>query len=259
MSDGGEIDGPGQGRLQGLTAIVTGASRGIGHAIAGRFAAEGAAVFIGSRTAPADLSEVIEWRHCDVVDATSVEALINAAMAATGSLDVLVNNAGVQLEKTIEHTTDDDFDSLIDVNVRGVFNGCRAAIAPMRNSGGGSIINIGSVAGFSADHGMAIYNASKAAVHGLTRAVATDHGVDGIRCNAISPGWVATELAERAFAMADDPAAARHAAVHRHPVGRLGLPGDVAALATWLASDESTFASGGLFTLDGGLTAQSPI
>jgi len=165
----------------------------------------------------------------------------------------------VQLEKTIEHTTDEDFDSLIGVNVRGVFNGCRAAIVPMRESGGGSIINIGSIAGFNADHGMAIYNASKAAVHGLTRAVATDHGVDGIRCNAISPGWVATELAERAFDMADDPAAARHAAVHRHPVGRLGLPGDVASLATWLASDESTFASGSLFTLDGGLTAQSPI
>jgi len=254
-----EAASPHVGRLRGLTAVVTGASRGIGHAIAGRFAAEGATVVIGSRTQPDDLPAPITWQHCDVVEAASVQALIDTAVDMTGTLDVLVNNAGVQLEKTIEHTTDDDFDHLIGVNVRGVFNGCRAAIAPMRNSGGGSIINIGSIAGFTADHGMAIYNASKAAVHGLTRAVATDHGVDGIRCNAISPGWVATELAERAFDMADDPAAARHAAVHRHPVGRLGLPGDVASLATWLASDESTFASGSLFTLDGGLTAQSPI
>ena len=96
-------------------------------------------------------------------------------------------------------------------------------------------------------------------MHSLTRAVAVDHGRDGVRCNAIRPGWIATEMAEVVFAQAEDPETMRAAAVARHPVGRLGSPDDVAALAVWLASDESAFVSGSLFTVDGGLTAQSPI
>jgi len=104
-----------------------------------------------------------------------------------------------------------------------------------------------------------VYNASKGAVHALTRAIATDHGRDGIRCNSIAPGWIATALADAAFDLADDPDAARNEAISKHPVGRLGLPEDIANLAVWLAGPESTFASGSVFTVDGGLTAQSPI
>ena len=129
----------------------------------------------------------------------------------------------------------------------------------MRALGGGVIINIGSTSGQLADRSMAIYNASKAWVHGLTRSIAVDHGRDGIRCNAICPGWTATDLVVQAFALADDPAAAEAAAVARHPVGRLGRPEDIAAMAAWLASDEAGFATGQLFTVDGGLTAASPI
>ncbi len=125
--------------------------------------------------------------------------------------------------------------------------------------GGGIIINIGSISGSHADPGMAIYNASKAFVQGLTRSVAVDHGADGIRCNAICPGWIMTEMASRAFALAADPVEAERQALAKHPVGRFGLPSDVAALALWLASDQAAFATGQLFTLDGGLTAQSPL
>jgi 2-keto-3-deoxy-L-fuconate dehydrogenase len=189
----------------------------------------------------------------------AVDVLVAAAVDAHGGLDVMVANAGVQVEKTVADTTDADFDLVMDVNVRGVFHCCRAAVRHMRDHGGGSIVNIGSVAGDTADHGMAVYNASKGAVHSLTRSVAVDHGRDGVRCNAIRPGWIATEMAEVVFDGADDPAAMRADAVGAHPVGRLGSPGDVAALAVWLASDESTFVSGSLFTVDGGLTAQSPI
>ena len=249
---GAEPDGVGR------SVVVTGASSGIGEAIARRFLAEGWQVMTGSRTEPAGVDA--PWVRTDVADPAAADALIEAAAAAFGGLDAVVNNAGVQVTKTVADTSDDEFDSVIDVNVRGVFNVCRAAVRRMRDQpGGGSIVNIGSTAGFTVDHNMAVYNASKGAVHSLTRAIAVDHGPDGIRSNAICPGWIATEMADAAFELAPDPGAARAAAADRHPVGRLGLPADVAALAVWLAGDESAFVSGSLFTVDGGLTAQSPI
>ncbi len=248
------------GRLSDLSIVITGASSGIGEAIARRFWEEGARLTLGSRSEPAGAGAGVRWVETDVSDSAAADALIAASVEHWGPLDVLVNNAGVQVEKTIAETTDAEFDEVIGVNVRGVFNCARAAVRQIQSQpGGGAIINIGSIAGDSADHGMAVYNASKGAVHSLTRAIATDHGRDGIRCNAIAPGWIATKLADAAFDLTDDPAAARDEAVRQHPVGRLGLPEDVANLAVWLASPESTFASGSIFTIDGGLTAQSPI
>ncbi len=247
------------GQLDGRSVVITGASSGIGEAIATRFWEEGAKITIGSRTEPSVRGAGARWVRTDVSDPAQADALIAAAVDEYGRLDVLVNNAGVQVEKTIVDTTDDEYELVMGVNVRGVFNCCRAAVRVMREGGGGSIVNIGSIAGSSADHRMAVYDASKGAVHALTRAIATDHGRDGIRCNAIAPGWIATALADAAFEQADDPEAARGEAIARHPIGRLGAPEDVANLAVWLASDESTFASGSVFTIDGGLTAQSPI
>lgn len=246
------------GRLDGLTTIVTGASSGIGHGVAERFVREGATVFAAAR------SEVVidgaVWIPTDVTEPAAVDALVAAATAISGRLDAIVNNAGVQVEKSVEDTTDSEFAQVMDVNVKGVFHCCRAAVRQMAaQDGGGSIINIGSVAGNQADHGMAVYNASKGAVHALTRAIATDNGHQGVRCNAISPGWIMTALADAAFDLADDPAAAREAAVAKHPVGRMGTPDDVAGLAVYLASAEAAFVSGSCFTIDGGLTAQSPI
>lgn len=244
--------------LDGLIAIVTGASSGIGQAIAERFVDEGATVIAASRTQP-DIAG-LRWIQTDVASSSQVDALVDSVVSSYGRLDVIVNNAGLQVEKTIDETTDEEFHSVMAVNVRGVFNGSRAAVRQMaRQPSGGSIINMGSVAGNTADHGMAVYNASKGAVHALTRAIAVDHGFQGIRCNAIAPGWIATALADAAFDLAPDPSAARRAAVEKHPVGRLGLPSDVAGLAAWLAGPESAFVSGSVFTIDGGLTAQSPI
>jgi len=245
------------GTLDGRSVVVTGASSGIGEAVARRLVAEGALVTIGSRSEPVVAGAT--WVPTDVADPSAADALIDAAVDANGGLDVLVNNAGVQVMRTLADTTDGEFDHVMDVNVRGVFNCCRAAIRWMSDNGGGSIINVGSVAADAADHSMAVYNASKGAVHSLTRSIAIDHGRDGVRCNAICPGWIATAMAEVAFEQSDDPTAARAGAVDRRPVGRLGSPEDVANLAAWLASDEATFVSGSLFTIDGGLTAQSPI
>lgn len=242
----------------GRSVVVTGASSGIGEAIARRFLAEGWRVMTGSRTEPAEVDA--PWVRTDVSDPAAADALIEAAAAAFGRLDAVVNNAGVQVTKTVADTSDDEFDSVMDVNVRGVFNVCRAAVCQMRDQpGGGAIVNIGSTAGFAVDWSMAVYSASKGAVHSLTRAIAVDHGADGIRCNAVCPGWIATEMADAAFDLAPDPDAARAAAAARHPVGKLGRPADVAALVVWLAGDETAFVSGSLFTIDGGLTAQSPI
>lgn len=246
-------------RLDGLSIVVTGASSGIGEAIAARFWEEGARLTLGSRSEPT-IGAGAQWVPTDVSDPEAADALIAAAVSAHGRIDVLVNNAGVQVEKTILDTTDDDFDLVMNVNVRGVFNCARAAVRAMQEQdSGGSIINIGSISGTSADRGMAVYNASKGAVHALTRSIAIDHGKHGIRCNAIAPGWIATSLADAAFELSDDPEAAREEAIGKHPVGRLGLPVDVANLAVWLAGSESVFASGSVFTVDGGLTAQSPI
>ena len=178
------------------------------------------------------------------------------ALDRFGGLDILVNNAGVKIEKTIVDTTDDDWDTLMGVNAKAVFMACRTFIPLMKR--GGVIINIGSVSGNIADPGLALYNASKAFVHGLTRSIAVDHGPK-IRCNAICPGWVTTQMTDDAFAVAENSATARQDALVRHPAGRLGNPEDVAATAVWLASSESAFITGQCIVVDGGMTSMSPV
>lgn len=238
-------------RLAGKKAFVTGGRQGIGRSIADAFLAEGAEVVTCGRGSVPDGLQA-DWLTLDVSDSQSV----TSAASALGTLDILVNNAGVQVEKTIVDSTDADWEQVMGTNARGVFNVCRAMIPRMRN--GGSIINIGSISGNVADPSMALYNASKAFVHGLTRSIAVDHG-PSIRCNAICPGWIETGMLDAGFNLADDPAKARTDALARHATRRFGQPGDIASMAIWLASDEASFATGQLFTLDGGMTAASPL
>lgn len=250
-------------RIENKVAVITGGTRGLGAATAARFVAEGARVVItGRREPPASVPPAGEdaprFIQADSSIVEDVEHVIARTCDWFGGIDVLVNNAGVEVEKRLEATTDAEFDYVMNVNVRGVFLFTRAVIPVMRARGGGSIINLGSISASNADPGLAIYNASKAAVLGLTRSTAVETGVDHIRCNAICPGWIETHMLDQTFSQASDPDAARAAITDLHPLGRLGSPDDIANTALWLASDESSFATGQSFTIDGGLVAGTP-
>jgi NAD(P)-dependent dehydrogenase (short-subunit alcohol dehydrogenase family) len=243
-----------EGRLTGRVAVVTGATRGIGRAIAERCVAEGAHVVGASRGGAGDAPAGVHHVRADVSVPAEAERIVAVAMERFGALDVLVNNAGIEVEGTIEETTPEEFDAVMAVNVRGVFLCSRAAVARMRGRGG-AIINIASIDGQWGEPGLAVYSASKGAVMAMTRAMAIDHGPDGIRCTCVCPGYVRTAMLERFYDAQPDPAAARAQATGAHPLRRVAEPADVASLVVWLASDEGAFATGQSFVLDGGLTA----
>lgn len=242
----------------GELALVTGGSRGIGRAIVERLDHDGWDVATcGRGERPDGLPERVLWIRADVSRTGDAQRLVADAQDAYGPVRLLVNNAGIQVERTVLESTDADWDSVVGINCRGVFTMCRAALPAMLDDGG-VIVNIASVSGLVADASMALYNASKAFVIGLTRSIAVDHG-PAVRAVALCPGWIETELADAAFALAADPAAARAEAVARHPVRRLGRPDDVAAAVAWVAGAEAGFVTGQAFVIDGGLTAASPL
>lgn len=244
--------------MSGPVVIVTGGGRGIGRAIVDKFVADGAQVVTCGRGArPRDLDPGAEWVQADVACPTDARHLVERAEQRFGTVTVLVNNAGVQREKTVLETTDEDWDEIVGINARGTFNLCRAVLPGMIESGG-VIVNLGSISGLAADPAMAVYNASKAFVHGLTRSIAVDHGPN-VRCNAVCPGWIMTAMAEDAFAMAKNPDDAKADALARHPAGRFGQPEDIAQTVAWLASDAARFITGQCIVVDGGLTCASPL
>jgi meso-butanediol dehydrogenase/(S,S)-butanediol dehydrogenase/diacetyl reductase len=241
-------------RLQGKVAVVTGVSRGIGAGIARRFAEEGARVLGVSRTPPpADLTATVTWKRADVVSEADVRDAVETAVGTFGRLDVVVNNAAVEREGTVEQTSLAEWSEVMDVNVRSVFLTSKLAMPHLRRTRG-NIINLSSVDGLWAEPGLAAYCASKGAVLALTRAMAIDHGPDGVRCNSICPSYVATEMLEQFYRAQPDPEAARAGAAGMHPLRRISEIEDIADAAVFLASDEASFITGQSLVVDGGLT-----
>jgi len=247
-------------RLSGKTAIITGGGSGIGKAIAVAFACEGASVVIAGRHqdkldhAAGEIGERCLSVSADVSHTADVQRLVNAAIEKFKRIDVLVNNAGILLPGTAESLSEEDFDQTFNINVRGPWLLSRAVLPHMRasNSGGGSIINIGSVLSTLGARNRVAYAASKGAVLAMTRAMALDHAAEKVRVNCICPGIVETEMVAR-FSMDES---ARRQRLTWHPLGRFGQPDDIAGLAVFLASDESAWTTGAMFTVDGGYSAQ---
>jgi 2-dehydro-3-deoxy-L-fuconate 4-dehydrogenase len=240
-------------RLSGKTCLVTAAGQGIGRATAERFVREGAQVIATDiDEAALDSLEGATRRRLDVTDA----AAISAFFAEFGGVDVVFNCAGVVHQGSILDCGEDEWRNAWEVNVTSMFRVCKAALPGMLARGGGSIVNMASVA--SSIKGVPnrfAYGATKAAVIGLTRSIAADFVSQGIRCNAICPGTVASpSLWARMAALPGDPAAVRQGFIDRQPMGRLGEPEEIAALALYLASDESSFTTGTVHVIDGGWT-----
>ncbi|SJM64494.1 SDR family NAD(P)-dependent oxidoreductase [Gulosibacter sp. 10] len=247
-------------QLEGKRAIITGGGKGIGRGITTRFLAEGAeVVVVQRRPLDEDLRGLpgIHALEADLADAAALPGVVDRAVEVLGGVDVLVNNAGMMSERSVDEITPAEWDRMIALNLRTPLFLVQAAL-PFLRDGGGSIINTGSIEGIAANPQHAAYCAAKAGVHGLTRALAVDLGADGIRCNAIAPGWIASDLSEAYLDGMPDPAAARRALTGLHPVGRTGRPTDIGDLAVFLASDQSGFISGETIVVDGGRTAKLP-
>jgi len=256
--------------LRGKTAFVTGGRGGIGRAICARFLKEGATVFAADLSEAGSLGdETVDesiFVRLDVTSEASVAGAMKLVETRDGKLDILVNAAGIEIERTVEHTSLDEWNRIFAINVTGTFLACKHALPLLRKAAKGghsaSIINLGSYDGFIADPGLAAYCATKGAVHALTRAMACDHGPEGIRVNAVCPGYVQTPMLENFFKGDGSGANARNkddvarAMREVHPLRTHGRPEDIANLVNWLASDEARYASGQLWVLDGALTAQ---
>lgn len=244
-------------RLAGKAAIVTGGGSGIGKAIASAFAREGAQVAICGRNArkleqaATEIGPQCLALAADISHANETNKLVEHAVQKLQRLDILVNNAGVLLAGTAESLTVEQWEQTFNTNVRAVWQLSRAALPHMRKAGSGSIINIASVLSSLGARNRVAYAASKGAVLALSRAMSLDHAEENIRINCICPGIVETEM----VAAFNQDEKARQQRISAHPMGRFGQPDDIAGLAVFLASDESSWITGAAFTADGGYSA----
>jgi dihydroanticapsin dehydrogenase len=252
-------------RISGKSCVVTGAGSGIGRASAIRLAEEGGSV-LAVDISEDSLAETVSAitraggaaaaYEADVSDSAQVDAMVAACIERFGSIDVLVNNAGVNLPGVLHEVSDELIDRTLGVNVRGPIYGCRAAIPHMLRQGGGSIINMSSVNGIVSEPFLAVYSASKGAIVMLTKGVALDYAKQGIRCNAICPGWVDTPINHAHAAMLGGLDKVYAEIDSFQPIGRPGEPREIANVVLFLASDESSFMTGSVVVADGGMTSQ---
>jgi len=253
-------------KLKDRVAVITGSGAGIGRAAAIEFAREGASVAVADINFPGAL-ETVQRIHqlggkshaveVDVAKPESVQHLVKETLRVFSKVHVLFNNAAVQINKTLEDTTVDEWNREIGVNLGGVFL-CSKFFMPHLRSTKGTIVNMASVNGFFVEPMCAGYCATKAAIIGLTKAMAIDHGKEGIRVNCICPGYIDAGLAEGYFQAQADPAAARAAAGKLHALWRIGRPEEVGRAAVFLASDDASFVTGTSFVVDGGLSSGLP-
>jgi 3-oxoacyl-[acyl-carrier protein] reductase len=236
------------GSLEGRTALVTGGSRGIGRAIATSLAEAGATVVIGYRSGADEAAEVADGIggravQADVSDPEEAKRLVEDA----GEVDVLVNNAGVTRDGLLARMSDEDWSTVLDTNLGGTFNTCRAVIRGMMKRRAGSIVNVSSIVGVHGNPGQTNYSASKAGIIGFTKALARELGSRGVRANVVAPGYISTRLTN------DLPEELQQAMLASTPLGRFGDPEDVAGAVRFLASDAAAFVTGEVLLVDGGL------
>jgi len=249
-------------RLEGKIALITGAAAGIGAATAELFAKEGARVAIADRNyaEALQLAEAIGPAafaiEADVTRAAQVEEMVRLAVDKFGALDILVNNAGLGTRGSVVTIPEEEWDRLMDVNLKSVFLCSKYAIPQIVKRGGGSVINLASTISVVGIPDRAAYVAAKGGVAALTRAMALDHAADKIRVNSIAPGVIWSNYYEQMLTEVPDPDGFVAALKARAPLNRMGSPHEIATMILWLSSDEASFATGAMFTVDGGYTAR---
>jgi NAD(P)-dependent dehydrogenase (short-subunit alcohol dehydrogenase family) len=257
------IDGrEAMGRVDGKVVIVTGAASGIGRASAQMLADEGAKVTVadiadGGGDVAATIGGEAAFVRTDVCSSVQVEALVRSTVDRHGHLDGIVNNAAVAIAGSAAEIDEDDWERVLDVNLSGVWRGMRYAIPAMIDSGGGSVVNLSSVQSLVGFVGWAGYAASKGGINALTRQAAVEYARRGVRINAVVPGTILTDMNERILEESDEPETVMAGWIAMHPLGRIGTPEEVATAVTYLISDDSSFITGVLFRVDGGLVVKA--